>query len=229
MTRQDIQVGWRQNIWLVPIATVLLALLVVTLPPFLTFDPGRQQAPINPDLPGLHYGLILAHALFGTVAIVTVCLGVWPWLRIRHAAVHRWSGRLYVYFGALPSALLTLVLNYVHSGWHGDIGGYVQGGMWFLTTLIGQVAIRQRNYLRHRRWMLYSFAMTTSVIWGPIGERILPAGDFPYLLELTRWAGWLVNLLVIKWWLDRTDRRGAVIQLPIRSVSATERRVSRAA
>jgi hypothetical protein len=217
---QDIRItshgstGWRQNAWLIPVAVVLLDLLIVSLPPFLTFDPTVRQALANSATPDLHYGLILIHVLFGTIAVVTACLGVWPWLRIRHPAAHRWSGRLYVFLGAMPAALLSLGVNYLHNGWHGDMGGYVQAGFWFLTTLIGYVAIRKGNYLRHRRWMLYSFAMTTSVIWGPLGAEFIPAEGLLYLHELTRWVGWLVNLIVIKWWLDRTDRRSMMIHIP---------------
>jgi hypothetical protein len=207
--------GWRQNVWLVPVVAVLLTLMITTVPPFLTFDPARQPAPINPDVPGLDYGLILAHVLLATVALVTLCLGVWPWLRIRHVAVHRWSGRLYV-FSALPAALLTLPVKYLHGHWQADIGAYAVGGFWFITTLIGYLAIRQGNEVRHRRWMLYSFAMATSVIWGWILTPLLPSkAAFPYLMELVRWVGPLVNLLVVKWWLDRTDPRGAVVRSPV--------------
>lgn len=206
--------GWRQNAWLVPVTAALFALVVVTAPRYLTFNPATQPVPMNPAAPGLHYGLLVAHVISATVAIVTACLGVWPWLRIRHVAVHRWSGRLYVLLGALPSALLTLALNSMHSGWQGDIGAYAQGGIWFITTLIGYLAIRGGNEIRHRRWMLYSFAMTTSVIWGPVAGELVPVSHFDYVLELTRWVGWLVPLLAVKWWLDRTERREAVAPVP---------------
>jgi hypothetical protein len=114
--------------------------LIPFVPQYLTFDPAKQQAPINPNAPGLDDGLITAHALFGTVAIVTMCLAVWPWLRARYPAVHRWSGRLYVFLGALPSSLLIVGVNYLHNGWHGDIGAYAEAVVWFGTTLTGQLA-----------------------------------------------------------------------------------------
>jgi hypothetical protein len=210
--------GWWQSVWLVPVVAAVVVFLIRTLPPFLTFDPAKQQSPINPKVPGLDYGVLVAHVLFGTVALVTVCLQVWPWLRVRHVAVHRWSGRLYVFLGALPTALLAFVVNYLHSGWHGDIGAYFQASFLFITTLIGYIAIRRGEYLKHRRWMLYSFAMSTSIVWGLIavqGQMLLaPKADFSYLIELTRWVSWLLNLLIIKWWLDRTDRRGTAIPVP---------------
>jgi uncharacterized membrane protein YozB (DUF420 family) len=210
--------GWWQSVWLVPVVAGVIVFLIKTLPPFLTFDPAKQQSPLNPSAPGLNYAVLVAHVLFGTVALVTVCLQVWPWLRTRHPAVHRWSGRVYVFLGALPTAVLALVVNYLHNGWHGNIGAYAQGGMLFITTMIGYVAIRHHNYLKHRRWMLYSFAMSTSIVWGLIvadGQALLaPKADFSYVIELSRWGSWLLNLLIVKWWLDRTDRRATAIRVP---------------
>lgn len=207
------QTEWWQNAWLVPVSALLILLLAIALPPFLEFDPATQPTPLNQRLPGLHYHLLITHVLVGAVAIVTACLSVWPWLRSRHVAVHRWSGRVYV-FSALPSAVLTPTLIALRDGWQADIGGYAQGGIWFLTTMIGYVAIRQGNYLRHRRWMMYSFAMTASVVWGPFGGLFIPPEALSYLNEVARWAGWLVNLLIVKWWLDRTDRQAARLGLP---------------
>jgi uncharacterized membrane protein len=218
--RHDIRIAsrrrtsWLQNAGLAAVFAVLLALMITSVPPILTFDPAEQPVPLNPNVPGLDNGLLVTHVLLGMVALVTVCLGVWPWLRIRHPAVHRWSGRLYV-VSALSAALLTLALNYLNIGWGGDIGAYATGGFWFIATLIGYLAIRQGNEVRHRRWMLYSFAMATSVVWGWIFTPILSSpADFPYLMEVVRWGGWLVNLLVIKWWLDHTDRRGTMVRSP---------------
>jgi len=31
----------------------------------------------------------VAHILFGSVALVTACLQIWPWLRRTHPTVHR--------------------------------------------------------------------------------------------------------------------------------------------
>lgn len=201
---------WRQNVWLIPVGVVLLLLIINSDPPFLTFNPAKQPVPLNPSAASLDYALILTHVLFGTVTLVALCLAVWPWLRIRHVAVHRWSGRLYV-FTAMPTALLTLAVNRLGTsgGWHGDIGAYVEGGAWFTTTLIGYVAMRRGDQVRHRRWMLYSFAIAVAVVWGWVLSPIMSSkAEFPYLMELVRWVGWLLNMLVVKWWLDRTAKTG---------------------
>ena len=210
--------GWRQNAWMLPLSAVMLAVLVYAVPQNLRHTPANQ-ARQNESLPGLDFGLQTAHILLATVAVVTVVLNVWPWLRVRQPAVHRWSGRVYV-FTALSSSLLTLPLVYLNNTWEGDLGAIATGGFWFVTTLIGYTAARRGNEPRHRRWMLYSFAMATSVVWGVVLGQFLTAPDqFPYLLELVRWVGPLVNLGAAKWWLDRTAARSVAQEVPFPAAS----------
>jgi hypothetical protein len=209
--------GWRQNAWVLPVSAVILAAMIIVVPPFLTFDPSRQLAALNENFPGLDFGLALTHVLLASAALVTLCLNIWPWLRIRHAAVHRWSGRVYV-FTALPAALLTLPLVYSNNAWQADIGAVATGVAWFVTTLIGYIAIRRGDEARHRRWMLYSFAMAASFVWGVLLGQIplfMKPALFPYVMELIRWVGPLVNLGAVKWWLDRkAQRKAKVIPFP---------------
>jgi predicted membrane protein DUF2306 len=210
--------GWRQNVWVLPVSALIFAAMIVAVPPFLSFDPAGQLSPLNTSFPGLDFGLTLTHVLLATVALVTLCLSIWPWLRVRHPAVHRWSGRVYV-FTALPAALLTLPLVFLNNEWQADVGAAATGLFWFVTTLIGYIGIRQGNQARHRRWMLYSFAMAGSFVWGVamgLGPLFSKPELFPYLVEIIRWVGPLINLGAVKWWLDRTARRTAqVTPLPV--------------
>lgn len=205
--------SWWHNVWLVPVAAAVLGFLIYTLPPYLTFDPSKQGAPLNKSVPSLDYALLVAHIWFGTIALVTVVLQVWPWLRRRVPVFHRWVGRTYVWLGALPCAILSLGVNYLHTGWHGDIGSYLQGSLLFITAWIGWRAARNRQWVKHRRWMLYTFGMATSIVWGLVAaltaQYIIPHADFTYVIEWSRWGGWLINLFLVKWYLDWTARKAA--------------------
>jgi CDP-diglyceride synthetase len=220
--------GWRQNSWVIPISAVILAVIMTSVPPFLRFDPARQPADLNSRLPVLDFALAEGHVLLATVALVTLCLNIWPWLRLRHVTVHRWSGRVYV-FSALSASLLTLPIVFLNNSWQADIGASAIGAFWFTTTLIGYRAIRQRNEAKHRRWMLYSFAMATSVVWGLIVPPLLSKPDqFPYMVELVRWVGPLLNLAAVKWWLDRTAQQ-ATTTVPFQPAARREHVHRRAA
>ena len=53
----------------------------------------------------------MSHIVFGSIAMLTCCLQIWPWLRARNLALHRGLGRVYVFAGVLPAGLLGFVVG----------------------------------------------------------------------------------------------------------------------
>jgi uncharacterized membrane protein len=222
--------GWRENGWLLPVAALIVFLMIDNVPGFRSLDSARLHAPLNPAAPVLNYILIAAHVGFSVLCLITACLAIWHWLRVRHPALHRWSGRVYL-FTALPAALVTLPITYLHTDLQNPIAGYSRGVFWIVSTLIAYSAIRRGDQVRHRRWMVYSFATATSVAWGQVYGLFLPAvptpGQIDFLMEVALWGGPLVNLLVAKWWLDRTERREAAVRvLAERKRASVDRRAA---
>jgi hypothetical protein len=89
--------------------------------------------------------------------------------------------------------------------------------LWFGTTLAGFRAIRQRRFADHRQWMLRSAALAFSIVayrvWLIIafavfvpevytGAEVDPAA-LDEAIGLTSWVSWVVNLLIVEWWLHR--------------------------
>lgn len=204
---------WWRRAWMIPLVVLIGAFLIDELPPYLSLDPNKARIILNKNFPDVHYAILVAHIAAGTIALVCVCLQVWPWLRRHHPEVHRVSGRVYIFGGALPCALLALTLDPLTAGWEGNLGITVQALLLLTTTLIGYRMIRLRRYASHRRWMLYSFALVTGVLWGRAAVVLylaLPLDLRPnpgYIFEVARWFGWLANLALAKWWLDRTSKR----------------------
>lgn len=149
--------------WIVPLMLVVTAFLAFSVPPYLTFDPAnsRLEPPAGNDL---YYPLLVAHVLFGTVAMSTACFQIWPAFRARHRRGHRITGRIYVFAGALPAGVLGLYI-----GWHTAAGPSVRvanlvgSALWLIVTLVGLRMARQRRYNDYRRWMSRSFALTMSI------------------------------------------------------------------
>ncbi|GLU48713.1 DUF2306 domain-containing protein [Nocardiopsis ansamitocini] len=199
---------WQRRVWMTLLVVAVTAFLAYELPPYLALDPSRAVIVLNEGFP-LHYPLLIVHIATGTVAMVTACLQVWPWLRQRRPRIHRISGRLYVFAGVLPSALLSLAIMLLMPGWGGQVGITMHALLWMTTTVVGLRMARQRRYAEHRRWMLYSFALTMGILWGLSGRIVLPiiwpAIDVNYIFEVARWGGWVLNLIIVQWWLDRTS------------------------
>lgn len=201
--------GWFGRHYVIPLAVAALAYLLYQLPTYITFDPAKTH--IELQFP-LHYAILSAHVMTGAVTMVTLVLQLWPWLRRNHPAIHRWSGHLYVFGGALPSALLALAMFPVAFK-AGSVAVLMSGILWAVTSVVGWVRARQGRYAEHRRWMLYSFAIVWGqTVWGlVIGLTLfsLPvAVDVTYISEAARWVGWVGNLLLVHWWIERTARRG---------------------
>ena len=149
----------------VPVLLVVVGLfLAFELPAYLGFDPTASRVPARLDLP-LHYPLLVAHILFGSVALVTACLQIWPSLGPAHPEVHRWSGRIYLFGGVFPGGLAVLgVAPFSSTGPVSAVGNTALAVLWLATAVAGFRAARTRRYGDHRRWMLRSAALTFSIV-----------------------------------------------------------------
>lgn len=214
---------WWQRPWVVPLAFLALVFVSFSLPPYLSLDPTQSRVPA-PDGLEWYFAALSLHVVFGSVAILTCCLQVWPWLRQRYPKVHRICGRLYVFAGVLPAAVFAFVIGSVSPfGPVATVSSVMVSVLWFGFTVAGFRAARQRRYADHRRWMIRSFALTIGIItnrlWGTVTFLVLNprldtmfGGDQDALSQavgsVTAWFSWTTMLLLAQWWLDRTDRPG---------------------
>lgn len=216
------EVAWWRRPWIVPLMMVVVAFLAFSVPPYLTLDPARSRlAP--PEGNDLYYPLLVAHVLFGTVAMATACFQVWPAFRARHRVGHRITGRIYVYAGALPAGVLGLYI-----GWHTTAGpsvlvaNLVGSALWVAVTAAGLRMALLRRYDEHRRWMSRSFALAMSIALSrviniPAMIVLTPQVDtaFGGNEELMRntatsigvWLSPLLLLLFTDWLLERRKPR----------------------
>lgn len=219
-------VWWRRP-WVAPLLFVCVVFLALSLPPYLAFDPARSRVPATF---ALHYPLLVAHVLFGSVALLTCCLQIWPWLRTRHPRFHRITGRVYVLGGVLPAGLLGLTIGARSSfGPLVRVSDVLLATLWLACTFAGLRAARRRRFAEHRTWMIRSFALTTSImmnrVWAVVAAIVLvpqlsttfgnsEAHLIQTIAALAAWLGWTLNLLAAQWWLDRT----AAPRAPVREI-----------
>lgn len=208
--------SWWRRPWMVPLAVVAAGFIYLYVPRYLTFKRSESLIPDPPGFP-LHYPLLVGHVIFGTVALVTLCLQVWPWLRTKHPKIHRYSGRIYVFGGAIPSGLLAVTVGASSPDGIGvRLSTVTSGTLWLICTTIGYVMIRQRRYADHRRWMLRSFGLAMSIVASralgklyqhtilPPPHTVDPAQLQAWgqtLAGLASWPGWILPLLAVEWWV----------------------------
>jgi uncharacterized membrane protein YozB (DUF420 family) len=211
------QTWWRRP-WIVPLMLVAAAFLAFSVPPNLTFDPANSRLAPPPGN-DLYFPLLVAHVLFGTVAMVTACFQIWPAFRTRYRRGHRITGRIYVFAGALPAALTGLYI-----GWHTEAGPSVRvanlvgSALWLTVTIIGLRMARQRRFADHRRWMSRSFALAMSIVLSRVINvaatiALTPQVDTTFrgseelmmfsATSIGVWLSPLLLLLVTDWVLER--------------------------
>ena len=208
---------------------ISIIFVAFSLPPYLSLDARQSRVP-QPDNFAAHYPILVAHVIFGSIALLTACLQVWPWLRQRYPRVHRIIGRVYVFGGVLPAGILGLTIGaYSPFGPFARVSNVLLALLWLVFTTTGYRMARQRRHAEHRRWMVRSFALTASIItnrlWAVIGFLVLSpqldtlfGGNEKMLMwtiaGLATWLGWVIPLLVAEWWLEREGSAGYRARAP---------------
>jgi hypothetical protein len=214
---------WYRRPWIIPLFAIVGLFVAARLPSYLTFDTDDSLVQLQAAFPETHYLMLSGHIVFGSIAIITCSMQVWPWLRQHHPKVHRISGRLYVFAGVLPSGLFAVVVALFSAvGAAGKIGQLFLALLWLATTAAGFVAARRRRFGDHRRWMIRSFALCTSIVVNRLWIAVLIVilmpfqdsyygGDMDALMQdvavASIWISGIVNLMLAQWWLDRKPKR----------------------
>jgi uncharacterized membrane protein len=210
---------WWRRPWIVPLAAVAVIFVAFSIPPYLSFDPAQSRVPQPPELGVAHFWLLVPHVLFGSVALLTAVLQIWPWFRRRHPVAHRRTGRVYVFGGVLPAGIAALTIGSLSPfGPATRASNVLLAVVWLYVTWKGWRAARNRRFGEHRRWMIRSFALTASIITNRIWGAIFVIGLQPQLettfhgdegllawvtSAATAWLGWTIPLLAAEWWLER--------------------------
>ncbi|MEU6250135.1 DUF2306 domain-containing protein [Glycomyces sp. NPDC047010] len=208
---------WRRP-WIGPLMLLAATFLGLAVPRYLTFDPAQANVPA-PEGFEAHYGLLVAHVLCGTVAMVTACFQIWPAFRARHPGAHRVMGRVYVLAGVLPGGLLAIAVGSLS-----PFGPVVRAAnitlavLWLTVTLMGFRMARRRRIAEHRRWMVRSFALTFAIIttrvvgmivgFAMYGEQMAEiSGPTDPRMQMFSgigvWVGMMLNIVIAEWWLER--------------------------
>lgn len=149
---------------------------------------------------------LLAHLLFGTVALLIVPVQYWLGVTRRRLGAHRALGR--VYLGAIAvsssAAVALALLNDI--SWVYGLGLLGLNAAWLTTTGVAWMAARRRRFDQHREWMIRSAVVTFAFVWfrAILGTTIaLDLGTEPERFIVAAWGCWSVPLLVTEVWLQR--------------------------
>ena len=160
------------------------------------------------DVNPAHYGpyfwprrwWLVIHIAGGVIALTAGLVQIWLGLTNRVARLHRVLGKVYVgviLFGSIAGFYLALTIpgNLPYAS-----GLFFLCVAWVVTTSMAVLAIRRRNLLQHREWMMRSYAVTFAFVTFRIGVDTLTsqgvtANDAQGVMA---WACWSIPLLLLE-------------------------------
>ena len=152
--------------------------------------------------------LLIPHVLGGVIALLAGPVQFSSRFRQRHLKFHRVLGRIYVisvFIGALTGIALA-------AGRPGMPGTCVQAAAWVVCTTAAVITARNRQIVRHREWMIRSYAVTFTFVssrvlnlwplyWSHLNDSLAAVGLIVFTLG---------SLLVVQLglnWRELTTRR----------------------
>lgn len=150
--------------------------------------------------------LFVIHALLGGVALLIAPLQLNAPLWQKRRGLHRLLGRIYVVAIWLASASglgLSIVFDVSIAA---RVVLALLAILWFGTTTMGWLRIRQGQIAAHREWMIRSVALSFFFVTFSIWVPGLAASNLPEAVRypLAVFLSWSLNLLVAEGWIGWT-------------------------
>jgi uncharacterized membrane protein len=152
---------------------------------------------------------IYAHIFASAVAL---SLGPFQFLarmRQRFVRLHRWMGRTYLGIGVLVGGLAGLYMaTFAFGGIVSKLGFSFLAVLWLYTGLRAFLAIRRRDVIEHRRWMVRNFSLTLAAVTLRIYLPVSGIAGIPFELAypVIAWLCWVPNLLVAETFFNRAHK-----------------------
>ncbi len=138
------------------------------------------------------------HIISGGIALLVGWMQFSPNIRKKSIAFHRHTGKLYVTAVLFSSLTGFHIAFYATAGLPAALGFMSLSCIWFYTTLIAYISIRNGQVARHRNMMIYSYACCFAAValrlWMPF---LVPLfGSFKTAYIVVSWWCWVPNLIV---------------------------------
>lgn len=124
------------------------------------------------------------------------------YFRTKYPLIHRYVGGLYIVSILLFAAPSGLIMGYyANGGFWSQLAFCLLSVGWFWTTYTAYLALRVKDYKKHQRYMMRSFALTMSAISLRLWKYLIVFFWHPRPMDVYRivaWLGWVFNLLIIE-------------------------------
>jgi uncharacterized membrane protein len=144
-------------------------------------------------------GWLFPHVVAGMFALVIGPLQFWPRMRRDYLSFHRLAGKIYVTAVAVGSIAAFGMAMTIGGKPAFALGLTGLGVAWLVTTGMAFIAIRRKNIVQHRQWMVRSYVVTFAFITYRLANDLMIAGGlFAYAdrQAMLAWGCWAIPLLM---------------------------------
>jgi uncharacterized membrane protein len=143
------------------------------------------------------------HAFGGAIALLAGPLQFVPPFRERNWNRHRFLGWIYCSAVLLGWCASLWIAPHSQTGWIASAGFLALGAAWIVTTGLAVRFILRGDAMRHRRWMIRSFALTAAAITLRLYLPLIFAfhWNFSIAYPAIAWLCWIPNALAAEVYL----------------------------
>jgi len=126
----------------------------------------------------------------------------------KYTKIHRISGFIYLVVTLLISGPAALVMSfYANGGYPAQTSFVILSLLWIGTSFLAYHFVRKKDYERHGKWMVRSYALTLSAVSLRLYAYLFDVFHFTMdpvdLYILLSWLSWTVNLLIAEILIQR--------------------------
>jgi hypothetical protein len=157
----------------------------------------------------IYYFCFYTHITAGALCIGTALIQFSRYILKKSKAIHRISGKIYVFVVLFLGAPTGLYMAFFAKGsfWERSLFIFM-AGWWFVTTLNGLSTIHKRNVIAHKVWMIRSYAMAMTAVTFRVYHIVFYLLNWGHLenYELSLWISVIGNMLFAEWIIYRQSR-----------------------
>jgi len=140
------------------------------------------------------------HITSGSIALLVGWVQFSKNMRKNHLLWHRAIGKLYVVCALICGFTGIFVGFYAYGGIIAQAGFVSVGVIYFYTTLMAFIYIKNKNIAGHQTMMIYSYAACLAAVtlrlYGPL--LTVGLGDYTTAYRIVAWLSWVPNLLIAR-------------------------------
>jgi Predicted membrane protein (DUF2306) len=199
-----------QMIFWVPVASFSLLLVYNTLPYFsFSKDFSFIQERSFLFQSNIYNASFYIHIFAGMICITTALIQFSRYILKKTKAVHRWSGKVYVFVVLFLAAPTGLYMSFFAKGsfWERALFMFM-AIFWFISTYYGLTSIHKKNVLAHKIWMMRSYAMAMTAVTFRVYHIIFYVVGWGHLenYEISLWISVIGNMLFAEYFIYSKSR-----------------------